>query len=207
MVHEVPGNTALLFKSSDLELSGPRWDMSHSPFLSKVRPLDGRGLWGRLSEPSWFRVQCPSPGDTTSPTCLLSEGNGEALWPVSQESECSPASPPAQGPAASSSLLVEYRLCLGATLCFAVSFAGKVVVYRVVYVLLFLFWVTWHQVIPGGTPSPQSLPCFSAPGCFFLLLSDFWPCHVWLPRGWHSPHGEGTTQLTGFTPAAAPPSL
>ena len=38
------------------------------------------------------------------------------------------------------SLLVEYRLCLGATLFFAVSFAGKVVVYRVVYVLLFLFW-------------------------------------------------------------------
>lgn len=154
MVQEVPGNTALLFESSDLQLSGPRWDMNQSPFLSRVRPLDGRGLWRRLSEPSWFRVQGPSPGDTTSPTRLLSEGNRETLWPVSQKSECSPASPPAQAPAASSSLLVEYRLCLGATLFFAVSFAGKVVVYRVVYVLLFLFWVAWHQVNPGGTPSP-----------------------------------------------------
>ncbi|XP_065775240.1 piezo-type mechanosensitive ion channel component 2-like [Muntiacus reevesi] len=41
------------------------------------------------------------------------------------------------------SLLVEYWVCLGAALLFAVSFAGKVVVYRVVYILLFLFWVAW----------------------------------------------------------------
>lgn len=52
------------------------------------------------------------------------------------------------------SLLVEYQLCLGATLFFAVRFASKVVVYRVVYVLVFLFWMAWHQVNPGGTPSP-----------------------------------------------------
>ncbi|CAM9493507.1 unnamed protein product [Rangifer tarandus platyrhynchus] len=44
------------------------------------------------------------------------------------------------------SLLVEYWLCLGAALLFAVSFAGKVVVYRVVYILLFLFWVAWYQI-------------------------------------------------------------
>ena len=54
-------------------------------------------------------------------------------------------------------LRVKYQICICASMFFAVRFAGKVVAYKVVYVLLFLSWVAWYQVDPGGTPSPQPL--------------------------------------------------
>ncbi|KAM9059342.1 piezo-type mechanosensitive ion channel component 2-like [Megaptera novaeangliae] len=50
-------------------------------------------------------------------------------------------------------LRVKYQICI----CASMFFAGKVVAYKVVYVLLFLSWVAWYQVDPGGTPSPQPL--------------------------------------------------
>lgn len=54
-------------------------------------------------------------------------------------------------------LRVKYPICTRASMLFALSFAGNVVSYKVVYVLLFLSWVAWDQVDPGGTPSPQPL--------------------------------------------------
>lgn len=57
MVREVPSNRALLFKSSDLELSGPRWDMSHKPLPEQS---DAPGWEGALGEALWaLMVQSP----------------------------------------------------------------------------------------------------------------------------------------------------
>ncbi|XP_043336503.1 piezo-type mechanosensitive ion channel component 2-like [Cervus canadensis] len=63
------------------------------------------------------------------------------------------------------SLLVEYWVCLGAALLFAVSFAGKVVVYRVVYILLFLFWVAWYQIHTNSWRRSSK--------CFWMLVVSY----------------------------------
>ena len=67
MVWEVPSNRALLFKSSDLELSGPRWDMSHKPLPEQSDApgwegaLGGSSLGPRGSESSVPVLETPPP--------------------------------------------------------------------------------------------------------------------------------------------------
>ncbi|KAJ8779080.1 hypothetical protein J1605_012931 [Eschrichtius robustus] len=89
-------------------------------------------------------------------------------------------------------LRVKYQICI----CASMFFAGKVVAYKVVYVLLFLSWVAWYQVDPAktltrapvafisGATQPDPQPDAST----FALDMRAVPTHRWreIMRGWET---------------------
>ncbi|KAG8513336.1 Piezo-type mechanosensitive ion channel component 2, partial [Galemys pyrenaicus] len=68
-------------------------------------------------------------------------------------------------------LLVKYWIFVCATMFFVVSFNGKVAVYKIIYIFLFLSWVALYQVslkptssLPPRAPAPPPAACLWASG-------------------------------------------
>lgn len=143
----------------------------------------------RLSEPSWFRVQGPSPGDTTSQpvSCQKEQGKHCGRCPRNLNAPCLSCTGPGS---ILKSLLVEYQLCLGATLFFAVRDCrqGGGIQGRA-YVLVFSCsgWPGTRQ--PRWDPKPLVPALLLCPRLLTLLHSDLALPYEGLPRGWHSSRG------------------
>lgn len=54
--------------------------------------------------------------------------------------------------------LVKYWIYFCCSMFFVVSFSGKVVVYKILYIMLFLFCIALYQVQQAGLCRDRSLP-------------------------------------------------